>query len=515
MAEKQLLDIILKQGLLEKTQRQLNALKTPDNICFKDGDTRLYMNSLYTYKQRLLCIARLGVEKSLFVISPRKHPGVFPGKAMPRHGLWAQRVAFTPESCAILQELFPFTQPGPVLSLKTTFGCGDRLGLATAAHIRALRPFRASPVLAQQSMRELSLTHRTYEQVIADAAFMVFQEGYEEGWGADGDHLKNLKDIDGALTAGVTMITLDLSDSMNASAWQQDQTALTRSFAGLPASERKRLLSSYAGKPFTFGKQPVSLTPEETMRCAIIYGKAIDFVVAAEKLIRKKRGKYFDLEVSIDETANPTPHAHHLFIAKELRKRGVRFASLAPRFVGEFQKGIDYIGDLATFEREFMVHAAMAKALGGYKLSIHSGSDKFAVYPAIGKLTGLSVHVKTAGTNWLEAVRCIAETHTRLYRKMHQGALKAFAKASKLYHVTPDFSRMPDIAAMGNADLTQCLDQTDFRQVMHIAYGALLSSRGIGAEFFKTLRENEAHHYGLVEKHIRKHLKLLGVPSAR
>jgi hypothetical protein len=90
--------------------------------------------------------------------------------------------------------------------------------------------------------------------------------------------------------------------------------------------------------------------------------------------------------VSVDETENPTSVAEHIYIAGELGRLGVRWVSLAPRFVGEFEKGVDYIGDIELFEKEFARHAAVAKRLGPYKLSLHSGSDKFSIYPITARL---------------------------------------------------------------------------------------------------------------------------------
>src|SRR5690625_169958 len=121
-------------------------------------------------------------------------------------------------------------------------------------------------------------------------------------------------------------------------------------------------------------------------------------------------GRDIDYEISIDETETITSPLAHFFVANELQAADVKVISLAPRFCGEFQKGIDYIGDIEQFEKELSEHALIAEHFG-YKLSIHSGSDKFAVFPIIAKYTKGVLHVKTAGTNWLEAIRVIAGTN--------------------------------------------------------------------------------------------------------
>jgi hypothetical protein len=124
-----------------------------------------------------------------------------------------------------------------------------------------------------------------------------------------------------------------------------------------------------------------------------------EFIVAA--------GREVDFEISIDETSTPTLPEHHFFVASELIARQVGMKTIAPRFCGEFQKGVDYIGDLKQFEQELRVHAAIADHFG-YKLSVHSGSDKFSVFKMVGKATKGRFHLKTAGTSWLEAIKLVA-----------------------------------------------------------------------------------------------------------
>ena len=122
--------------------------------------------------------------------------------------------------------------------------------------------------------------------------------------------------------------------------------------------------------------------------------------------------------MSVDETDTPTSHAEHLFIARELRRLGVRWVSLAPRYVGRFEKGVDYIGDLGAFEADFAGHAAIARALGPYKLSLHTGSDKFSIYDIATRSAGGLLHLKTAGTSYLEALRATASFDPTLFREI-------------------------------------------------------------------------------------------------
>ncbi|MDR1192693.1 MAG: tagaturonate epimerase family protein, partial [Peptococcaceae bacterium] len=119
-------------------------------------------------------------------------------------------------SADTLRRLFPFTRPAPVLSRPQSCGVGDRLGIAGDGHLRVFARCDVAPVLAQQSIRELTLTGRTFDDVIDAATFAVFRAGYQKGFGADGDHLKTFEHIQSALDAGCTMITLDCSEHIHA-----------------------------------------------------------------------------------------------------------------------------------------------------------------------------------------------------------------------------------------------------------------------------------------------------------
>ena len=110
------------------------------------------------------------------------------------------------ENTRSLMTLFPYTKPTSLKKHPITIGMGDRLGLATPGHIRAIQRFQVGPVLAQQSVRENTQTGRTFTEVIQDAAWAVFQENYQGGYGADGDHLKSLREVENALDAGVSMV---------------------------------------------------------------------------------------------------------------------------------------------------------------------------------------------------------------------------------------------------------------------------------------------------------------------
>jgi hypothetical protein len=438
-------------------------------------------------------------------------PAGLAGKDYPVGEAWMRLCPLTHANAETLRALVPWTAPVSLRNRKTTIGCGDRLGRATPGHIRAVRRFDAAPVLAQQSIRELTLTGRTYENVVDDVTFLVLQEGFDRGYGADGDHLKTLADITMAIDAGMAMITLDLTEKMNPEAESWSPERVTDAFARLDAATRRRVLDTYAGHTFDVAGIAVTMEEVEAKRCAVMYMAAMDFAAEVHDLLRKRRGEAFDLEISIDETEAPTLPAHHLFIIRELLHRDIAVNSLAPRFIGEFQKAIDYIGDLAEFERQFQIHCAISKAYGGYKISIHSGSDKFSVYPIIGAGTELRVHVKTAGTSWLEAVRAIAACNPNLYRIMHAKAFEVLPEALKLYHITPDLEAIPPLAQVPDDQLPALMNHNDARQLLHVTYGGILEDADLRRRFFAALDADEETYYDYLEPHFVKHLTTLGL----
>ena len=419
------------------------------------------------------------------------------------------KAPLTHENAQILRALFAFTAPSPVLKKDRTVGVGDRLGLATPGHIRVFEKFDAYPIFAQQSIRELTLTNRTYEHVLDCATFSVFRENYQRGFGADGDHLKTPKEVEYALGCGFTMITLDCSEHI-----RNDVSTMTDAQVDAAYQKDAALEACYLNKTIPVNTD-IALTFDEASfkRMAIIYGAAISF---ASDIYHK----YFsdrtdvDFEISIDETSTPTTPLQHYFVANELIKRGVKFATLAPRFCGEFQKGVDYIGDVAQFRREFAEHAAIAEHFG-YKISVHSGSDKFSIFSIVGELTKGRFHVKTAGTNWLEAMRVVAMKDPALYREIHKYALSVFEQAKKYYHVTTDLSRIPDVDTLTDEELPGLFTQNDARQLIHITYGLILNEKNADTsprfrdKLYQLWREQDGLYADMLEKHIGRHLELL------
>jgi tagaturonate epimerase len=524
--------LVVERDLMNLRQPELETLKdsaAPDQELLGKQDGALYLRSLRRLGPALVAVARIpesevsgqsvagpagasgSPQRRVVVFSPEPIKLGFHGVSRKIGEVHTLEMVPGPFNVGPLWEYFPWTKPVSLRNKRTTIGMGDRIGLATTGHIRAVRKYAAAPVFAQQSMRELAFTGRTFADVVADAAFLVFQEGFDTGYGADGDHLKTIPDINRALARSMPMTTLDLTEVMHPEVADWSDAQVEKAFAGLPSDFRSRVERDYLDKSMRVGESTISFDGALARRCAVMYGDALGFAQVVNDHLDRITGGAFDLEISIDETTTPTLPSHHLFIAKELERRGVQVSSLAPRFIGEFQKGIDYIGDIAEFEAQFKIHAEIAKAAGGYKVSIHSGSDKFSVYPIIGRETDMRLHLKTAGTSWLESLRAISKTEPDLYRLIHRRAFDYFPEALKSYHITADLSAIAPLDGQSDENLPAYLEDSNCRQLLHISYGGLLQDPEIREVYFRALHVHEDAHTACVESHISHHLETLGV----
>jgi hypothetical protein len=408
---------------------------------------------------------------------------------------------------AALRERLPWLRTQP-LGLKKSAGLGDRLGLATPGHVRAVRHVGGiAPIFAQQSMRENARTGRSPQQVMDDALWGVFQEGWREPWGADADHLKTTEDIDLCVAAGYTFFTIDPGDHVDNEAHTAPGEVLRHKVHALrwdaledsPAGLHER----YLNRRFEVEDLALEFDEMALARAAAKYGWAIAHTVRMYRHLTAQT-QYFELEMSVDETDTPTLIEEHFFIANELKRLGVQWVSLAPRYVGRFEKGVDYIGDLAEFEVDLAKHAAIARVLGPYKLSIHSGSDKFSIYPIIARQTRGLVHLKTAGTSYLEALRAVAQVDPAFFRKILALAIERYPEDRATYHVSAALARVPGPADLSDADLPGLLDQFDAREVLHVTFGSILDR--FGERLLSVLRVHEEAHYALLDAHFRRHL---------
>jgi tagaturonate epimerase len=416
----------------------------------------------------------------------------------------------TAQNAAALRGRLPWLKPQP-LGTKTSAGFGDRLGVATPGHIAAVQGTGVAPIFAQQSVRENVRTGRTPQGVLDDAMWGVFECDWREGWGADADHMKNLEHIQPFVDAGYTFFTIDPSDYVDDAADADDISRLEAKIQQLdwatldssPAAAIERYMQT-----FSLDDRELSFDQSVLFRAMAKYGNAVAHTVRMARHLQAQLGSdAFDLEMSGDETQTTTSLHEHFYIVSELRRLGVRCVSIAPRFVGRFEKGVDYIGDLGELEQNIAGHAAIMRYFGGYKLSLHTGSDKFGVYPIAMKHTGGLVHLKTAGTSYLEALRVLARCDIPFFREILQLAMSRYTEDRKTYHVSAELDKVPAGRALDDSHLPALLDQFDARQVLHVTFGSVLDI--FGARLHEAMKVHEAAYREGLKMHFDRHLEAL------
>jgi len=430
--------------------------------------------------------------------------------------LEAKRCPSSQANSKALRDNFEFTRP-QLLGLKKSFGFGDRLGLATPGHILAVQGSDVTPILAQQSIREMTRTQRSAQEVMDDACWGVFQAGFDKPFGSDADHLKNEADIDMCAKAGFGMFTIDPGDYVDDAADSEDEKTVKDKFSNLPWQEletsAEQTIKRYE-QGIVLPDAKLEFTPQQIMRAGCKYGKAIAHTYKMYRHLVSTVGEgNFELEVSVDETASPTSPQEHFYVASELKRLGIKWVSLAPRFIGEFEKGVDYIGDLDVFRKEFALHAEIARQIGPYKISIHSGSDKFSIYPIAAELTEGLVHVKTAGTSYLEALRVLAKLESALFREILDFARERYPTDRATYHVSADVNKVPSAENLNDHQLSALLDNFDAREVLQVTFGSVLTVKDEagGLRFrdrlMQALIEHEEAYHQCLKEHLGKHVK--------
>lgn len=412
-------------------------------------------------------------------------------------------------NAAALRQRLNWLNP-QALGLKTSAGFGDRLGLATPGHIASVRGTGVAPIFAQQSVRENARTGRTPQQVLDDAMWDVLAYEWREPWGADADHMKTLEDIQPFVEAGYTFFTIDPSAYVDDAADTDDLSTLRAKVADLAwdklASSPADLQATYLTS-FSLDDRELAFDELHLLRAAAKYANAIAHTVSmAERLTQLSNGRAFDLEMSVDETETTTTLLEHFYIAGELKRLGVQWVSLAPRFVGRFEKGVDYIGDLGELEANIAGHAAIMRYFGNsYKLSLHTGSDKFGVYPIAMQHTGGLVHLKTAGTSYLEALRVMAAIQPALFREVLDFARGRYETDRISYHVSAILEKVPAADQLSDEQLPDLLNQFDARQVLHVTFGSVLDR--FGAALQSLLKAHAAEYEAGLKSHFDKHLE--------
>ena len=412
------------------------------------------------------------------------------------------------------------------LGLSPSFGFGDRIGLATPGHVEAMNRGGSGidPIFPQQSIREMARTGRTPRQVMDDAYQGARQAGWADRIGADADHLKTPQDVDATAAVGFTFFTIDPSDHVDAHADDYDEPTLRDKFAGV--ADEVEWLGKYQGRsiPLATGTT-LELDEQACLRAAVKYGRAINHALKLAdhiKSVNESAGQDYEIELSVDETEQPTTLAEHYIIADQCVARGMKLVSLAPRYIGDFEKGVDYKGDVEELERSLRDHAAIAELLGPYKLSLHSGSDKLSMYPALARATKGKFHVKTAGTSYLEALRVVALRDEQLFRRIIDFARGHYEKDKATYHVSATLHSVPpavdvfDGTELERLYLERWADvpvgrgfTAPGRQILHCTFGSTLLDPTLGPAVKGVLEQHVDTYTEVLADHFARHLDAL------
>lgn len=328
---------------------------------------------------------------------------------------------------------------------KFTLGVGDRFAHQGQAQLSAFVQAASQGIIVHptwnKSNREHNLIGTEPDSVRSEAEAAVKALGWSLSYYVDADHI-GLKTVDRFLTAS-DFFTLDVADFIGKPTTPADVNAFVIRW------------QKYQGKVAVPGLNEPLLLSEETFQAA-----ATKFLYAMQeagriyRYIREKKGEDIIIEVSVDETDAPQTPTELFLILLALAQEGVPVQTIAPKFTGRFNKGVDYVGDLKTFEKEFdedlAILAFAVKELGfpqTLKLSVHSGSDKFSLYPIIRQLVAKhdsGLHVKTAGTTWLEEVIGLAEaggSGLALVKEIYAQALPHFDELVGPYASVIDIER--------------------------------------------------------------------------
>jgi len=407
---------------------------------------------------------------------------------------------------------------------KFTFGVGDRFAHQAKAQLRAFqmaaeRGVEITPVW-NKSNREHLIVGSEPSSVTAAAQAAVTASGWAKPWHVDADHI-NLDTVDRFIEPS-DFYTIDVAHFIGQAAPKADVDAFVARHPEL------------AGQIAIPGVAPITVSKEFV---ASVVSKYLAAVQQAGKIYRyiaeKKGADRFITEVSMDETDAPQTPPELLLILVAIADEKIPIQTIAPKFTGRFNKGEDYVGDVAQFEREFTEDlAVIAYAVKNYvlpetlKLSVHSGSDKFSIYApirtAIGK-TGAGLHLKTAGTTWLEELIGLAEAGPEglaLAKEVYSEAFDHKVELCEPYAsvIDIDHRALPspaEVQKWTTEDYTGALRHVqsnpafnlNVRQLLHVGYKVAAK---MGDRYLGMLRKSEsAIARNVTENIFERHIKPL------
>ena len=383
-----------------------------------------------------------------------------------------------------------------------SIGAGDRFGRQGAAQIAAFRKAREKgidvAIVWNKSNREHILVGTEPADQRAAAERAIKETGWDGPWHVDADHI-GLATVD-RFAPHCDFFTLDVADFIGKSAAPEAIEAFVAKHANLPAAKG----------------MPARLDAAAIRAAAGRYLHAVDEAAKTyRRICELRKGDDFVTEVSMDETAVPQSPAELIVILAALADAGVPVQTIAPKFSGRFNKGVDYVGDIAAFFQEFEADVRVAGWSAGafglpksLKLSVHTGSDKFSLYKGIGEIIrkeGAGLHLKTAGTTWLEEIVGLADSGgdgLAMAKEIYRAAYGRFDEVVAPYAEVVDIDRKrlpsPDevdrwegpalVAALRHVQSDKRFDP-GMRQLVHVAFRVAAT---MGQRYFEALDRHKA-----------------------
>ena len=390
---------------------------------------------------------------------------------------------------------------------KFSLGMGDRFAQEAEAQLTAciMAAKQGADVVPvwNKSNREHMIIGSEPPSVRAAAEAAIKKLGWTKEWHIDADHIR-LETVDRFMAAS-DFFTIDVADSIGKPAKPED----VKKFV----DKHPELIGSVEIPGVDGGAKT---TRADVERVANKFLFAVQEAGSIYRHIEKAKGKgKFIPEVSMDETDLPQMPIDLLIILAAIADEGIPVQTIAPKFTGRFNKGVDYVGDLAQFEKEFNDDLCVIKfAIQKYglpanlKLSVHSGSDKFSIYPAIRRAVkkhGAGLHLKTAGTTWLEEVIGLAEAGGEglvLAKDIYAAALEHIDELCAPYATVIDIDRakLPTadvVAKWTSAQYVNALQHEQackefnphLRQLLHVGFKIAAKK---GQRYLDLIRANQA-----------------------
>ncbi|MBC8184406.1 hypothetical protein H8E88_25200 [candidate division KSB1 bacterium] len=408
---------------------------------------------------------------------------------------------------------------------KYSIGIGDRFARQGKAQLNAIIKAKELGVeitpVWNKSFREHQVVKSNPLSTRKEADDAVKLMNWQHSYFVDADHV-GLKNIDFFIDCS-DLFTLDVADFIG----QKAETKDIQSFVEKYEKYAGNLKIPGIEEEFQISEKEIKQIAEKYLFAVQEAGKTF------RHILTKKDKDTFVVEVSMDETVSPQTPVELLFILAAIAEQKIPVQTIAPKFTGRFNKGVDYVGDLEQFAKEFEQDVAIINFATkkfnlpeNLKLSVHSGSDKFSIYRPIKnvlKKFNAGVHLKTAGTTWLEELIGLAEAGgngLEIAKEIYIGAFSRYDELEKPYAAVIDIdsSKLPEpdevktwdgktYADTLRHDQSHELYNSNFRQLLHVAYKVAAE---MGETYLSALKKNEEIVAKNVTENIfERHLKLL------